>query len=301
MPFSKNTLKYNIMKVAIYTQKQDLDTFLYLSKFISELAMRDIECVLEEETSTKLQFSKKFNTFKNKEELQKEGVDFFFSFGGDGTILNALIFIQDLEIPVIGVNTGRLGFLASFSKEEIFNNIDHILHGDLVESKRSVIEVCSTNKKSIDFPYALNDLCITRKQTTAMITIDTYIDNDFLTVFWADGLIISTPTGSTAYSLSCGGPIIAPTNDNFVLSPIAPHNLNVRPIVLKDDVEIKLKVESRVPEYSLSLDSRLYDMTIGDELIIRKAPFSLRLLFPKEINFYATLREKLLWGKDKRN
>ncbi len=288
------------MKAAIYSQKTDLDTFLYLSKFISELAKRNIEAVLHQNTANDLQFSKDFATFSSKEDLQNQNVDFFFSFGGDGTILNALIFIQDLQIPVIGVNTGRLGFLASFSKEEIFNNIDNIVNGELVLSKRSVIQVFTKNN-SIAFPYALNDLSIIRKETTSMITVDTYINDDFLTVFWADGLIVSTPTGSTAYSLSCGGPIIAPTNDNFVLTPIAPHNLNVRPIVIKDDAEIHLKVESRVPQYSLSLDSRLYELNTDEEVWIKKAPFELHLLLPKDINFFDKLRERLLWGKDKRN
>lgn len=288
------------MKAAIYSQKKDLDTFLYLSKFISEIAKRDLEVVLHADTSKDLQFSRDFRTFSSKEELKLLDVDFFFSFGGDGTILNALIYIQDLGIPVIGVNTGRLGFLASFSKEEIFNNIDNILRGDLVLSKRSVIELV-TKENKIDYPFALNDISIVRKETTSMITVDTFIDEDFLTVFWADGLIISTPTGSTAYSLSCGGPIIAPTNDNFVVTPIAPHNLNVRPIVLKDDVEIKLKVESRVPKYSISLDSRIYELDVEDELLVRKAPFEITLLFPRGINFFDKLRERLLWGKDKRN
>ena len=288
------------MKAAIYSQKTDLDTFLYLSKFISELSKRNIEAVLHEATANNLQFSKDFATFGSKKDLQNLNIDFFFSFGGDGTILNALIYIQDLQIPVIGVNTGRLGFLASFSKEEIFNNIDNIINGELVLSKRSVIQVFTKNN-SIEFPFALNDLSIIRKETTSMITIDTYINNEFLTVFWADGLIVSTPTGSTAYSLSCGGPIIAPVNDNFVITPIAPHNLNVRPIVIKDDVEIHLKVDSRVPQYSLSLDSRLYELNTEEEVWIKKAPFELYLLLPKGINFYDKLRERLLWGKDKRN
>lgn len=288
------------MRAAIYSQKTDLDTFLYLSKFISELANRGVEAVLEAETAKDMQFSRQFATFKDKAELQGQKVDLFFCFGGDGTILNALIFIQDLEIPVIGVNTGRLGFLAAFSKEDVFKKIDEILSGSLTLSKRSVIEV-SSKDAMIEFPYALNDVAITRKETTAMITVDTYINDDFLTVFWADGLIISTPTGSTAYSLSCGGPIVAPVNDNFVITPIAPHNLNVRPIVMKDDVEIRLQVESRVPLYSLSLDSRLYEMNTTESLVVRRAPFMLHLLLPKDINFYDTLRAKLLWGKDRRN
>ncbi|SDE43875.1 NAD kinase [Riemerella columbipharyngis] len=288
------------MKAAIYSQKKDLDTFLYLSRFISELEKRGVESVLYESLAKNLSFSRNFSTFSNKEELKNQNIDWFFSFGGDGTILNALIFIQDLGIPIVGVNTGRLGFLACFSKEEIFENIDRIINGEMIVSERSVIEI-STDKGNIDFPFALNDLSITRKETTSMITIDTYIDDEFLTVFWGDGLVVSTPTGSTAYNLSCGGPIISPRTNNLVLTPIAPHNLNMRPIILGDDVFIKLKVDSRVPKYSLALDSRLYDLDISEDLYIKKASFSLKILLTKKINFYETLRQKLLWGKDKRN
>ncbi len=288
------------MKAAIYSQKKDLDTFLYLSKFISELTKRGVTPILYEQLFLDLEFSKEFSTFNDKQDLEREKVDFFFSFGGDGTILNALIFIQDLEIPVIGVNTGRLGFLASFSKEDVFQNIDKILQREMNISKRTVLEIQSSGNE-IDFPYALNDFTVSRNETTSMITIETHINNEFLTYYWGDGLIISTPTGSTAYSLSSGGPILAPSNDNIAITPIAPHNLNVRPIVLKDDVIIKLKVSSRVPQYSLSLDSRLYHLNTKEELVIKKANFELSLMLPKDINFFETLRQKLLWGKDKRN
>lgn len=288
------------MKAAIYSQKKDLDTFLYLSKFISELTKRGVTPILYEQLFLDLEFSKEFSTFNDKQDLEREKVDFFFSFGGDGTILNALIFIQDLEIPVIGVNTGRLGFLASFSKEDVFQNIDKILQREMNISKRTVLEIQSSGNE-IDFPYALNDFTVSRNETTSMITIETHINNEFLTYYWGDGLIISTPTGSTAYSLSSGGPILAPSNDNIAITPIAPHNLNVRPIVLKDDVIIKLKVSSRVPQYSLSLDSRLYHLNTKEELFIKKANFELSLMLPKDINFFETLRQKLLWGKDKRN
>lgn len=289
-----------MLKAAIYSQKKDLNTFLYLSKFISELTKRGVQPIIYEQLFNDLEFPKEFPTFKEKKDLEREKADFFFSFGGDGTILNALIFIQDLGIPVIGVNTGRLGFLASFSKEDVFKNIDKILNGEMNISKRSVLEIQS-NGHDIDFPYALNDFTISRNETTSMITIETHINDEFLTYYWGDGLIISTPTGSTAYSLSGGGPILAPTNDNIAITPIAPHNLNVRPIVLKDDVVIKLKVESRVPEYSLSLDSRLYHLRTKEEIIIKKADFELSLMLPKNINFFETLRQKLLWGNDKRN
>lgn len=289
------------MKAAIYSQKKDLDTFLYLSKFISELESRGVTSVLYDEMAEALQFSKIFETFNCKQDLLEKKVDLFFTFGGDGTIVNSLTFIEDLEIPVVGVNTGRLGFLASFTKEEAFRELDAILKGDIKTSRRSVIEVVSSGLEEGFFPYALNDVTVSRKETTSMITVDSYINDEFLNVFWGDGVIVSTPTGSTAYSLSCGGPIISPNNENFVITPIAPHNLNVRPLVVNDRVEIKFKVESRVPQYSLSLDSRLIHIETDKEIIIKKASFQLLLVQPNNLSFYETIRQKLLWGRDKRN
>ncbi len=288
------------MKAAIYSQKRDLDTFLYLSKFISELESRGVKAVLHEDMAEALQFSKIFETFTQKQDLLDKKVDLFFTFGGDGTIVNSITFIEDLEIPVVGVNTGRLGFLASFTKEEVFKELDEILKGNVNTSERSVIEVVSPRSEEF-FPFALNDVTVSRKETTSMITVDSYINDEFLNVFWGDGVIISTPTGSTAYSLSCGGPIIAPNNDNFVITPIAPHNLNVRPLVLNDNVEIKFRIESRVSEYSLSLDSRLIHIPTDQEIIIKKAKFKLLLVQPVNLSFFETIRQKLLWGKDKRN
>ena len=290
------------MKAAIYSQKKDLDTFLYLNRFISELALRDVSVVLESKTAEKLNFSKDFHTFSTKDELKEENVSVVFTFGGDGTILNALTFIQDLEIPIIGVNLGRLGFLASFTRDEIFNELDNIIiEKDYNISERSVIKIETDSESNIDFPFALNDITVSRKETTSMITVESTINGEFLNTFWGDGLIISTPTGSTAYSLSCGGPILTPTNDNFVITPIAPHNLNVRPLIVKDDSKIVIKVISRVPQYTLALDSRLYHMNVGSEIIIEKAKFSLLLIKPKNFSFFETIRQKLLWGNDKRN
>lgn len=290
------------MKAAIYSQKKDFDTFLYLNKFISELALRGVSVVLHADMAENLKFSKDFETFSCKEELDSKNVTIVFSFGGDGTILNALTFIQELEIPIIGVNTGRLGFLANFRKDQIFDELDSIiLDKNYNISERSVMKISTSLENDIDFPFALNDISVSRKETTSMITVESYINNDFLNVFWGDGLIVSTPTGSTAYSLSCGGPIISPSNDNFVITPIAPHNLNVRPLIVKDDAKIRLRVESRVQEYTLALDSRLYHMDIGSEISIEKADFSLFLIKPKNFSFYETIRQKLLWGNDKRN
>ncbi|WP_312322907.1 NAD kinase [Soonwooa sp.] len=289
------------MVAAIYSQKKDFDSFLYLNKFISELELRQIPIVLHEDMAKNMKFSSSYDTFRTKEDLKAKGVDYVFSFGGDGTILSAMSFIQELEIPIVGINMGRLGFLANFKKEEIFKEIDVILKGEYTVSKRSIIKVTTSKPNSIDFPYALNDVTLSRQETTSMITIDSYINDDFLNVFWGDGLIISTPTGSTAYSLSCGGPIISPTNDNFVITPIAPHNLNVRPLIVNDDARITLNVESRSTQFTLSLDSRLYYMDIGNEIYLEKGDFCLNLIIPNNFSFYETIRQKLLWGIDKRN
>lgn len=289
-----------MLNVAIYSQKKDGETFAYLENFISVLEKKGVKVFLYSGLLEDFNFPKKYESFRQKSDLENQKIDYFFTFGGDGTILNALSLIQNLEIPVVGVNMGRLGFLATFSKEEIVDRLGDVFSGDVSISRRSVIEI-NANSNKIDFPYALNDVTLTRKETTSMITVEAEINGDFLSFFWGDGLIVATPSGSTAYSLSCGGPIIEPGNDNFSLTPIAPHNLNMRPIILKDNVEIRLKVSSRVPEYSLGLDSRLYHMNVEDELILKKADFNLNIISPKNINFYETLRQKLLWGNDKRN
>lgn len=229
----------------------------------------------------------------------EHGVELLFTFGGDGTIVNSLVFIEDSKIPIVGVNTGRLGFLSSFTKEEIFTQLDNVLSGNTQISPRSVMEV--TSPKGLFFPYALNDIVINRRETTSMITVDFYMNQKFLNVFWGDGVIISTPTGSTAYSMSCGGPIISPDNENFIITPIAPHNLNIRPLVVNDKAEFKLKIDSRVAQYSLSLDSRIIHIDTSVEVCIRRADFKIYLIQPLELSFYDTIRQKLLWGQDKRN
>jgi len=285
------------MKVAVYTQKKSTDTTSCIRDFISELENKGVVAVLHKDIDY-LDLSKRFPVFSSKEDLAKQNVKFLFTFGGDGTILGALTFVHDLKIPVIGVNTGRLGFLASFTKNKIFSKLDGILNGEMKITHRSIIHIKGLD---IDFPFALNEVNLSRKETTSMVTVHSYINDEFLNVFWGDGLIVSTPTGSTAYSLSCGGPIISPENENFVITPISPHNLNVRPIVLNDNVKIRLKVDSRVPSYTLSLDSRLYHADISNEVYLEKANFTLSLVQPDNISFFETIRKKLLWGNDKRN
>lgn len=286
--------------VAIFTKKRDNKTLNYLNTFISKLKERGVGSVLHSEMCEEMEFSKGFATFSCKEDLIEQKVDAFFTFGGDGTIVSSLLYVHDSGIPVVGVNTGRLGFLASFTEENVFDELDDIIQKKTKMSERSVIEVVSPKTDDF-FPFALNDVTISRKETTAMITVDSYIDDEFLNVFWGDGVIISTPTGSTAYSLSCGGPIISPKNNNFVITPIAPHNLNVRPLIVNDEVKLKLGVESRASQYTLSLDSRLVHMDTDVEICLKKADFTIHLVQPKDLSFYETIRQKLLWGKDKRN
>ncbi|MGM5630881.1 NAD kinase [Apibacter raozihei] len=225
--------------------------------------------------------------------------ELLFTFGGDGTILSAITFIKDSNIPIIGINTGRLGFLATLQKTEILRELPDILEGNYSLSERSLLEVRNNFQ---DFPpYAINEAAVMRKETTSMVTVDTYVNDVFLNTFWADGLIISTPTGSTGYSLSCGGPIIYPMADIFVITPIAPHNLNVRPFILKDDVSIRLKVHSRSHQYSLSLDSRYHTMNEEDEIVIKRADFKIKIVKYNNYSYYENLRAKLNWGTDSRN
>ncbi len=287
-------------KVAIYTQKRDTQTQEYLNTFVDELKKRGVESVLHSKMMEEMDFQNHFDTFSCKEDLISNKIEAFFTFGGDGTIVSSLLFVHDTKIPVVGVNTGRLGFLSSFSKNGVFEDLDDIVNGKTKISKRTVIEIVSPQNLDF-FPFALNDVTISRKETTSMITVDSYINDEFLNVFWGDGVIIATPTGSTAYSLSCGGPIITPESHNLAITPIAPHNLNVRPLVVNDEATFRLKVESRVSQYTLSLDSRLIHMDTDVEIILKKADFQIHLVQPKNLSFYETIRQKLLWGKDKRN
>jgi NAD+ kinase len=229
--------------------------------------------------------------------------DAVISIGGDGTILRAVAIIGRLNIPIIGVNTGRLGFLAMVQKDRLQQSMSALFNGDYTLSKRSLVMASANtpddhlNEKN----FALNEVSVSRMNTTSMIQIETRLDNELLTSYWADGLIVSTPTGSTGYSLSCGGPVISPQTDAFVITPIAPHNLSARPLVISDQVTITLKVMGREDQFLLSLDNRI--TTYPDETIItiKKADFNINLIELHEQTFIKTIRHKLLWGEDKRN
>ncbi len=238
-------------------------------------------------------------TFTNSGDLNKN-TDFVLSIGGDGTILESVSLVRNSGIPIIGINTGKLGFLASIAKEEINDAVESIIEGEFEIEKRGLIQMPEPAGVFGDFNYGLNEVTI-QKNDSRMISIHTYLDGEFLNSYWADGLIISTPTGSTAYSLSVGGPIITPDSGVFIISPIAPHNLTVRPVVIPDNKEITLEIDKRHSNFLLSMDFNTAQIENNKKITLKKAPFYINLVNLKKHNFYSTLRNKLMWGVDKRN
>ena len=208
-----------------------------------------------------------------------------------------------MNIPIVGVNTGRLGFLSTFKKEDVRKVVTEFVAGSFTIEERSLVEICLDHdvKEFKELNFALNEITISRKDTTSMITVETHLNGEYLTSYWADGLIVSTPTGSTGYSLSCGGPVIAPSTKSFVLTPIAPHNLNARPLVIPDDTEIRLKVYGREENHLVSLDSRIATIPNEKEIVVNKSNFNIKMIVYKSESFLKTLRNKMLWGEDKRN
>ena len=240
------------------------------------------------------------NVFSSYEDL-KDQADFLISIGGDGTYLNTIALVRDSGIPIVGINTGTLGFLSNIPKDEIEFAIDEIIKGNYTLDKRTLLKLETDENLFGDLNYALNELTIHKQDSSSMITTQVYLNEVFLNSYWSDGLIIATPTGSTAYSLSCGGPIITPGSGNFIITPVAPHNLNVRPVVIPDDNTITVKVEGRNERFLISLDSRSETIDQSVKLKIRKQDFHVNLLRLNNQNFPSTLRNKLMWGLDKRN
>jgi len=238
--------------------------------------------------------------FTSQTEIENK-IDYLFSIGGDGTILDAIRLVGNSGIPVTGINLGRLGFLSSISKEYIGPAIRAIQSGHYQIEKRTLLQLESPKNLFGPTNYALNELTVFKPNVMSMLTIKTWINGAFLNSYWADGLIVATPTGSTAYSLSCTGPIITPDSENFLITPIASHNLTVRPIVIRDDSEIKIRVEGKEGHFLLSLDSRIEKVGHSVDLIVRKASFKINLLRLADKNFFHTIREKLNWGLDNRN
>lgn len=240
-------------------------------------------------------------TFKSHHDVAG-GLRAMLSIGGDGTLLDTINIVRDSQIPVLGINTGRLGFLSSIGKDEIKAAVEAVIAKEYQIDSRALLELQVSDPSLFpEFRYALNELTVHKKDSSSMVTIHTYINDSYLNSYWADGLIIATPTGSTAYSLSTGGPILLPGSKNFIITPIAAHNLNVRPVVVPDDSVLKLTVEGRSTQFLASLDSRSEPIDASTELIIKRAPFEINLIRLEHQNFLNTMRNKLMWGLDRRN
>lgn len=293
------------MKIAIFGRSFNPDFRQFIIEFFNQLQLHKSEVVIYKPFFDFLKDSADcipvYHSLFNGEKDAPENVDFLISIGGDGTFLESIQFLKNFDIPVIGLNSGRLGFLANISKEEITEAFEAIISGNYELEHRSMLVLESEKNPFGKFNFALNDASI-QKKDTVMITIDAYLDEEYLSTYWTDGLIVSTPTGSTAYGLSVGGPILTPGSENLVMAPIASHNLSVRPIVIPDKTEIRLEVKTRSGGFLTTVDNRTQLMNGNNNTFyIRKAPFQLRMIRLPFNNFYSTIRNKLMWGADKRN
>lgn len=293
-------------KVAIYGQIYSAQAKNELKILVDALEKNSIVIFFEKHFYDALiseqQLSKKYPTFNKFNDLNNS-FDMFISFGGDGTMLRAVTYIRDLGIPILGINAGRLGFLASIQKESIAESIDLLMQGNYSIQERTLLSVTTSPNQfeGSEISFALNEITIARQNTTSMIGIKTFLNGEYLTNYWADGLIIATPTGSTGYSLSCNGPVISPSSKSIVITPIAPHNLNARPMVIPENTDIELEVSAREKNYLISLDSRIKSVPINTTISIKKSPFTIKTVIPSNQSFLKTLRSKLLWGEDTRN
>ena len=294
------------MKVAIYgqyylvsTEPIIKDIFVFFNENNIEMA---IEATFLEMLYEKKIVRKEYKTFSSHSELDSS-FDMLISIGGDGTMLRAVTLVRNSGVPLLGINAGRLGFLANVQKENIAAFMQLVLDKKYTLSKRTLLSLtCSPENESIlELDFALNEVTVSRKDSTSMITIETYLNGEFLNSYWADGLIIATPTGTTGYSLSCGGTILTPDVKSLVITPIAPHNLNARPLVISDETEIVLRVTGREDQYLVSLDSRITSIQNESVLTIKKTPFQINMIEIQDETFLKTLRNKLLWGEDRRN
>jgi NAD+ kinase len=292
------------LKTAIYSRGIDPQQLETVIIFFDTLKQKGIQIVVWQPFYYQIKESVPFESqpqlFHVAEQLD-DSIECVISLGGDGTLLDTITLIQDRNIPVMGINLGRLGFLASIGKDEINLAIEALMNSSYVTDERTLIHVDANTPLFGNVPYGLNEFAIHKQDVSPMIKIHTYLNGEFLNTYWADGLIVATPTGSTGYSLSCGGPIVFPDSGSFVITPVAPHNLNLRPIIVPDSNIISFEVEGRTDQYIAALDARREIVTKTVQIAIRKEDFTAKLIRLNENNFLQTLRNKLLWGFDKRN
>lgn len=292
------------MNVALFGKSLSPENGAYMKQLLELL--HDKECNLLvyggflEQIKAYIPESWRYGQFDSYADL-KDSAEMLFSIGGDGTILDVVPFVRDLGLPVLGINLGRLGFLSSVSKNEIGTALDSVLSGRYTTEKRTLLELVSPDNVFGEVKYALNELNVIRNPEHSLLAIKVWVDDKFLNTYWGDGILLATPTGSTAYSLSAGGPILAPNAHDFVITPIATHNLTVRPMVIPDDSEVRISVEGREKQFVFSMDSHTCALPTSVELKVRKANFCIHLVRMDGDDFFSTIRNKLMWGKDNRN
>lgn len=292
------------MKIAIYSRVIDFEQRTAIQQLFDELIKQHIEPVIYQPFLEKIRseflLPSDISSFNESKDLNGS-IEFIISLGGDGTLLDTVSLVRDKNIPVLGINFGRLGFLASIGKEDLKTAVSALVNRTFVIDKRSLVHLDSNKALFGKVPYALNEFAIHKTDTSPMIKIHTYLNGEFLNTYWSDGLIVSTPTGSTGYSLSCNGPVVFPDSSSFVITPVAPHNLNVRPIVVPDNNIISFEIEGRSEQFICALDSRKEIVDMNVQLAVRRESFTISLVRLNENNFLQTLRNKLSWGLDTRN
>ena len=292
------------MNVAIYGPKITKENSVYFKEVLDTLAAFGWNPILEKNLKNqmvkKMNLSDKMDEFSTHSDFHK-GIDLTMSIGGDGTFIKSVGFVRDSGVPILGINTGRLGFLATISKDQIFSTMEQVKQKKFEHQKRSLLRIDTEENLFGEDNFALNEVTFHKKDTSSMLTVHAYLDDNYLNSYWADGLIVATPTGSTAYSLSCGGPIITPGCQVHILTPIAAHNLNVRPMVVPDHMPIKVSIEGRERKYLISLDGNSKNIREGEEVLVTKAEFMINVIKFEENNFLDTIRNKMMWGIDKRN
>lgn len=292
------------MRIALHGRRFSKESISFLKIIIEKIEANSAEIVvtkicLEANIKTDTSFLKNFQMINTAEELSS--VDYFFSLGGDGTLLETVSIVGRLQIPILGINLGTLGFLATTAKTEINPALDKFFQKEFSYDERSLIHLDNTQKAFSKQNFALNEVAILKKDTSSMIIVKCYIDGEFVNTYWADGVMVSTPTGSTGYSLSCGGPLVLPQSDSFIITPVSPHNLNVRPMIVSGSSQISFEVQGKGRQFLTSLDSRSYTLNGPTTLSMRKESFYVKLIKIKGYNFFDTLRSKLNWGQDVRN
>lgn len=291
------------MKIALHGRDTRSASTGFIEKIIEHLNHRGLEVIASDKLFAHIPLRDrrklKLKSFSHKDNLSK--VDFFISVGGDGTLLESVTYVGKSNVPILGVNTGRMGFLATTHRNDVHQAIDDLLEGNFAIDERILLRLYSDKDLFDNIPFALNDLTIMKKDSSSMITVHVHVDGELLGTYWADGVVVATPTGSTGYSLSCGGPIVYPKSDSFVITPVSPHNLTARPIVISNSSEITFGIEGRSRKFLISLDSRYETVDGNTQLKVKKEKFTVKLVLLPGYHYFKTLRQKLNWGLDVRN